>query len=188
MSSSWFWRKTGHRLHCKSDIGDRTGICICMDIAISAYYFCILKILCTLYWIYSQYSDKCWTCSRSLQVPYRVIQDCCLDYFLQSLLGRVSRPITYCFIYLDTCRNHLYHEGMVAVVYRLKNIPRDGTTCHFQALLEVRIRQQWAHGTAVWVWNYESEHKWYWRCRRSSTIKINIFFSGFFLKQFFYWN
>ena len=29
--------------------GDRTGICICTDIAISAYYFCILKILCTLY-------------------------------------------------------------------------------------------------------------------------------------------
>ena len=23
--------------------GDRTGICICTDIAISAYYFCILK-------------------------------------------------------------------------------------------------------------------------------------------------
>ena len=29
--------------------GDRTGICVCTDIAISAYYFCILKILCTLY-------------------------------------------------------------------------------------------------------------------------------------------
>ena len=29
--------------------GDRTGIGICTDIAISAYYFCILKILCTLY-------------------------------------------------------------------------------------------------------------------------------------------
>ena len=72
---------------------DRTGICVCMDIAISAYYFCILKILCTLYWIYSQYSDKCWTCNGSLQVPYRVIQDCCLDYFLWSLLGRVSREI-----------------------------------------------------------------------------------------------
>ena len=28
---------------------DRTGICVCTDIAISAYYFCILKILCTLY-------------------------------------------------------------------------------------------------------------------------------------------
>ena len=55
--------------------GDRTGICVCTDIAISAYYFCILKILCTLYWIYSQYSDKCWTCNESLQVPYRVIQD-----------------------------------------------------------------------------------------------------------------
>ena len=63
---------------------DRTGICICMDIAISAYYFCILKILCTLYWIYSQYSDKCWTCNR-------VIQDCCLIYFLWSLLGRVKQ-------------------------------------------------------------------------------------------------
>ena len=25
--------------------GDRTGICVCTDIAISAYYFCILKIL-----------------------------------------------------------------------------------------------------------------------------------------------
>ena len=62
-----------------------------MDIAISAYYFCILKILCTLYWIYSQYSDKCWTCNGSLQVPYRVIQDCCLDYFLWSLLGRVKQ-------------------------------------------------------------------------------------------------
>ena len=119
---------------------DRTGICICMDIAISAYYFCILKILCTFYWIYSQYSDKCWTCNGSLQVPYRVIQDCCLDYFLWSLLGRVNRPITYCFIYLDTCRNHLYCEGMVAAVWRLKNIPRDGTTCHFQAQLEVRNR------------------------------------------------
>ena len=31
------------------DHGDRTGICICTDIAISAYYFCILKILCILY-------------------------------------------------------------------------------------------------------------------------------------------
>ena len=39
-------------------LDDRTGICVCTDIAISAYYFCILKILCTLYWIYSQYSDK----------------------------------------------------------------------------------------------------------------------------------
>ena len=29
--------------------GDRTGIRICTDIAIPAYYFCILKILCTLY-------------------------------------------------------------------------------------------------------------------------------------------
>ena len=29
--------------------GDRTCICVCTDIAISAYYFCILKILCTLY-------------------------------------------------------------------------------------------------------------------------------------------
>ena len=28
---------------------DRTDICVCTDIAISAYYFCILKILCTLY-------------------------------------------------------------------------------------------------------------------------------------------
>ena len=33
----------------KSASGDRTGICVCTDIAISAYYFCILKKLCTLY-------------------------------------------------------------------------------------------------------------------------------------------
>ena len=32
-----------------TDDGDRTEICVCTDIAISAYYFCILKILCTLY-------------------------------------------------------------------------------------------------------------------------------------------
>ena len=37
---------------------DRTGICVCTDIAISAYYFGIFKILCTLYWIYNRYSNR----------------------------------------------------------------------------------------------------------------------------------
>ena len=39
----------------------------------------------------------------------------------------------------------------MAAVWELKNIPRDGTFCHFQALLEVRTKEQWAHGTAVGV-------------------------------------
>ena len=37
-------------LHSSSD---RTGICIGTDIAVSACYFCILEILCTLYMTYS---------------------------------------------------------------------------------------------------------------------------------------
>ena len=129
---------------CFKVSSDRTGTCICTDIAVSACYFCILKYYASFIEYTAPVFLECWTCNGSLQVPYRVIQDCCLDYFLWIVLGRVDGPITFCFIYLNTCQIHLYREGMVAAVWKLKNIPRDGTFCHFQARLEVRTKGQWA--------------------------------------------